>query len=252
VAEYSCWCPKVIAAIGRLPDTLADRCIVLRLQRKTADEKCERLRTFDGTALRQRCSEFAKENASAIASARPASPDSLNDRAADIWEPLFALADLAGGDWPGKAREAALALSGDAPANCAIAGLLLDILAVFAEARPAGGEMPQRMFTRDLLKGLNDLAGQPWAEPVRPERSHAVRVPMTEQALARRLRPYWIRPTTFRIEAALGKGYLLEEVMEALRRYVPKQEALSLLGSRVVEQQPPTKPNNSGNFQQAA
>src|SRR5438046_10577369 len=28
--RFSCWCPKVMAAIGHLPDTLADRCIVIR------------------------------------------------------------------------------------------------------------------------------------------------------------------------------------------------------------------------------
>lgn len=32
LAHYSCWCPKVLAAIGRLPDTLADRCIVITNQ----------------------------------------------------------------------------------------------------------------------------------------------------------------------------------------------------------------------------
>jgi hypothetical protein len=35
-------------------------------------------------------------------------PSGLNDRAGEIWEPLLALADLAGGAWPGRAREAAL------------------------------------------------------------------------------------------------------------------------------------------------
>src|SRR5688572_12427374 len=46
--EYSCWCPKVMAAIGRLPDTLADRCIVITMQRKMAGENCERMRRLDG------------------------------------------------------------------------------------------------------------------------------------------------------------------------------------------------------------
>jgi len=38
--RFSCWCPKVMAAIGRLPETLADRCILIRMQRKTAREEC--------------------------------------------------------------------------------------------------------------------------------------------------------------------------------------------------------------------
>jgi putative DNA primase/helicase len=95
--RFSCWCPKVMAAIGRLPDTLADRCIVIRMQRKTIHEDCERLRNFETSNLRQRCAQFVSENRAAIASAESEIPKSLHDRAADIWEPLFVLADLAGG-----------------------------------------------------------------------------------------------------------------------------------------------------------
>src|SRR5439155_20765379 len=42
VKRYSCWCPKVLARIGRFPDTLADRCIIIRMQRKTSKEQCDR------------------------------------------------------------------------------------------------------------------------------------------------------------------------------------------------------------------
>jgi len=44
--RYSCWYPKVMAAKGRLPDTLADRCILIRMQRKAGREACERLRSL--------------------------------------------------------------------------------------------------------------------------------------------------------------------------------------------------------------
>ncbi len=47
LVRFSCWCPKIIAAIGRFPDTLADRCILVRMQRKTAQEQCERLRNLE-------------------------------------------------------------------------------------------------------------------------------------------------------------------------------------------------------------
>ena len=99
VAMFSCWCPKMICAIGRLPDTLADRCILIGMERKRADEECERLRDLDGRGLRERCERFVREHQSAIAGARPRGATDLNDRAADIWEPLLALADLAGGSW---------------------------------------------------------------------------------------------------------------------------------------------------------
>src|SRR5712672_862118 len=107
VAKFSCWCPKMICAIGRLPDTLADRCIVIGMERKRVDEQCERLRDLDGSGLREKCERFVREHRGAIAGARPKGATDLNDRAADIWEPLMALADLAGGSWPERARQAA-------------------------------------------------------------------------------------------------------------------------------------------------
>src|SRR5436190_6575654 len=83
VTRYSCWCPKVIATIGRLPDTLADRCILIRIQRKTANEECERLRDVGAATLRSQCARFVLDNSQAIAAARPHLPTALSDRAAD-------------------------------------------------------------------------------------------------------------------------------------------------------------------------
>src|SRR5512140_3360946 len=83
LARFSSWCPKAMATIGPLPDTLADRCIILRMQRKTSNEQCERLRYLDGAELRQRCARFVKDHATDIARAHPEIPAALNDRAAD-------------------------------------------------------------------------------------------------------------------------------------------------------------------------
>src|SRR6266850_345678 len=129
--RFSCWCPKLMSAIGRLPDTLADRCIVIRMQRKRADEKCERLRKLETSRFKEQCEQFVRQHQEAIGAARPEIPESLNDRAADIWEPLLVIADLAGGDWPEKGRQAATSLSASADENNPISSLLLDIFVVF-------------------------------------------------------------------------------------------------------------------------
>src|SRR5206468_8692204 len=71
VNRFSSWCPKIIAQIGDLPPTLADRCIVLRLQRKTQGEQCERLRNLEPADLRRQCARFALDHQQAIADARP-------------------------------------------------------------------------------------------------------------------------------------------------------------------------------------
>src|SRR5881394_2580059 len=81
------------------------------MQRKMPGEKCERMRELNAADYRRRSAEFVREHSEAIAQARPSTPPGWNDRAADIWEPLLAIADLAGGEWPQLARDAAQQLS---------------------------------------------------------------------------------------------------------------------------------------------
>ena len=60
-------------------------------------------------------------------------PTSLRGRAADNWRPLLAVADLAGGEWPAKARQAAAALeTGDDAEGLGIL-LLRDLRELFDE-----------------------------------------------------------------------------------------------------------------------
>jgi hypothetical protein len=211
LARFSCWCPKVMAAIGRLPETLADRCIVIRMQRKTAKEECERLRNLETTALRRQCARFALDNSDEIAGARPEVPAGLNDRAAEVWEPLLALADLAGGEWPEKARQAALGLTGDAEETSPTGQLLVHIFGTFIEANA------ERLFSRDLVARLNGFADRPWAETLNGR-------DITELWLSQRLRPLGIRPRTLRIAEQVLKGYRKEDFMEMFRRYITRAE----------------------------
>jgi hypothetical protein len=216
LVRFSCWCPKIIARIGRLPETLADRCIVVRMQRKTPNDQCERLRDLDvvavGKDLRQQCAEFVEQHREAIATAKPAIPESLNDRAADIWEPLLAIADCAGGDWPQLAREAGVALSSDTRENNPIGSLLLDIFLLFAMS----GQ--DRLPTRALIDALNtQFTERPWMETRKGQRS-------TEMWLSEQLRPFGISPRTLRNQNTLAKGYVREDFDEAFRRYIPTGE----------------------------
>ena len=211
LARFSCWCPKVIAAIGRLPETLSDRCIVIRMQRKTAKEECERLRSLEGEPLRRRCARFVRDHAVEIARGRPEIPAGLNDRAADIWEPLLMLADLAGGRWPVQAREAAMGLSGRSEESSPMGSLLFDVFMAFALSPE------KRLFSRDLVARLNQGADRPWMEARNGKR-------ITEVWLSRELRPYGIRPRCMRLGELVGKGYTMEDFAEVFRRYMPKSE----------------------------
>ena len=215
VARYSCWCPKAIAGIGRLPATLASRCIVVQMHRKTRHEQCERLSRLDGVELKRKCARFVADHQAEIASAEPKIPKGLSNRSADIWEPLLVLADLAGGRWPELARKAALALTGKAEERSPIGALLLDLYLVFT-AREA-----ERLFSRDLIAGLMEFGDRPWYELTRGK-------PLTDATLARQLGKYGIRPRTLRIGKVVSRGYLKSDFSEICQRYIPRSELIAL------------------------
>jgi len=215
IVRFSCWCPKVLAAIGRLPETLADRCIMLRMQRKTPGEQCERLRNLDANHLRRRCARFVLDHRADIASVHPTLPAGLNDRAADIWEPLLALADLAGGAWPEHARQAALALTTTATENSPQAALFLDLSLLFASAHS------DRLFSRTVIEVLNHLEDRPWTEANRGR-------PITELWLAQQLRSYGVQPRTLRLGDVQAKGYLAEDLKPVFTRYLPRADVGTL------------------------
>src|SRR5438093_758379 len=91
---------------------------------------------------------------------KPELPEGQNDRAADIWEPLLALADLAGGEWPKRAQEASGGIdeggAGGQPDGVAAAGY---------SSQP--GHERERIFSRGLVARLNTLSDRPWMEPRR-------------------------------------------------------------------------------------
>jgi len=216
LARFSCWCPKAMAAIGRLPETLADRCILIRMHRKTSSEKCERLRNLQAASLTGQCARFVLEYRDAIAEGRPEMPAALNDRAADIWEPLLALADLAGGAWPDLARQAAVALSGAVQGQDSdglVGALLQDILTCLLMTKS------KRMLSRELVEWLNALTlrARPWLPMLKGKE-------VTELWLSKTLRPYGIQPKNMRNGETVGRGYLGEDFVEIFERYLPNQE----------------------------
>src|SRR3990172_8120877 len=96
---------------------------------------------------------WAAQHLDQLREARPVLPDALDDRAADGWEPLLGIADQAGGDWPARARQAALALSTGESREDESFGiqLLRDVRTIYEE------KGIDRMTTADLVAGLNGL-----------------------------------------------------------------------------------------------
>jgi hypothetical protein len=210
--RWSTWTPKILSGIGRLADTIEDRAIVTRMRRRRKNEAVERLR--HGTRfeeLRCKCIKFVADNAEAIQAANPTIPDALNDRAADNWTPLLVLADLAGGQWPKIARQAALELSGSEETETlgTNAQLLADICHVFDTMGM------DRLASKTLCERLAEIEGRPWAEFGKNQK------PISPNQLANLLREFGIASRGVRIGDATPKGYLRDDFADAFSCYLP-------------------------------
>ena len=115
LVDFPVFCPKVLAGIGSaVPDTVRDRSVDVQLVRKKPGEKLPKLRQAilrqETAPIREALGTWASTAVIPLRAAEPSVPDELHDRAADAWEPLLAIADSAGGDWPTRARSAARTL----------------------------------------------------------------------------------------------------------------------------------------------
>src|SRR5919199_5755306 len=112
--DFPVFSPKAIAGLGRLTDTIADRAVPIELRRRRRGEHVERFRQRkvepEAVPLHSAASAWAGVNP--LAGAEPELPDELDDRAQDIVEPLLAIAEAVGGEWPERARSAVIALAG--------------------------------------------------------------------------------------------------------------------------------------------
>jgi hypothetical protein len=206
--KYSCWCPKVIAMIGQVPDTIADRSIVVPMSRKLVTETCAPLAELNTTEIKSKCARFALDMAHFIAEAGKIRGEGLNDRAADTFDPLYVIARLAGAGWEQKLHTAALALSSSALTNNSGSELLMDIFSVFIQS---GRE---KILIRDLAFTLREGA--------HGVKSFALKYSsINEHRISEILRSYGIKTTTVRDRKEVGRGYGLAQFEQAIGRYVP-------------------------------
>jgi hypothetical protein len=106
--SFDPFCPKILAGIGRLPDTIVDRSIPILIHRRLKTQPCQKYRRRDralAKPIHDTLEAWSKDVD--IPASQPQMPDFMSDRQEDIWEPLLAIADAIGGDVPELAREAA-------------------------------------------------------------------------------------------------------------------------------------------------
>lgn len=217
VRRFSCWCPMAIAAIRVLPGTIEDRSIKVSMRRALKGEVTQSFRPSREPAefdeLKAMAARWAADNEDVLADAEPEMPASLHDRACDNWRPLIAIADLAGGEWPLRARNAAIGLSGESEKQTLSVELLTDIRAAF------DGAGTDRMSSADLVAKLTTDPERPWATL-----DHGK--PMNQRMLAKRLEPFALAPVMMRMPQGPGvRGYQRAHFADVFARYLPAPDS---------------------------
>jgi hypothetical protein len=212
VVEFPAFAAFALAGIGDLPDTILDRSVIVSMKRRAPHEHVEpfreRLVRPHAEALRERLAEWAGLNHDELRDAWPEMPAGIVDRAADVWEPLIAIADCAGGPWPEFAREAAVRINAERNERDPSLGvqLLADCRRVFDERQA------ERVTSELLVESLVALEESPWGD-LRGK-------PLDARGLARRLRRFGVRPDTHRFGDVAKRGYLREDFHDAWQRYL--------------------------------
>jgi putative DNA primase/helicase len=208
---FSTWASKAVALIGKLPGTLEDRAVNVRLRRKAKGEKVDRLRLDrlepETEPLRRQAARWVADHIDELKAADPSVPEILHDRAADNWRPLLAIADVAGGTWPERARAAALALNGAGQEASLGEQLLADLRAIFDD------RAAEELSSETLLGALTSMDDRPWRELRHGK-------PINARGLARMLEPFGVRPKTIRMGERTPKGYVRTELTDAFTRYL--------------------------------
>jgi hypothetical protein len=214
-ADFATFCPKILAGINarKWPDTVVDRSIVITLKRRTKAEKVERLRFRDLRAemddLRARLARWGTEHVDTLRKARPTIPGQLNDRAADGWEPLLAIAELADFEseqgWAERTRKAAVRLSGgeveDDDHGTTVLAAIRDI---FGDA--------DAIHTSTLLESLNGDERLPFSDYRKGQG-------LNDRGLVKLLKPFVIKPHPVQIAGVQARGYRRDQFADAWSRY---------------------------------
>jgi len=221
VREFDVFAPVAVAMIERPPATLLSRSIEIRMKRKKPGEKTENFRgDRANTALHNLQRKFARVARDHAYELRNADPDigNLFNRDADNWRPIFAIANLAGAEWPQLVRKIADAAVAAKAEQSILEKLLTDIRWVFDGCPDSDTKKTalERIFSATLVDHLTKIEGRPWAEWKNGK-------PLTQNALARLLAKHGIIPATIRIGDSTGKGYYRSAFNDVFDRHLPPQ-----------------------------
>lgn len=225
--KFSVWAPQVIAGIGEQRGTLHDRSIHIEMRRKLPGESSTKLPPdyFERMQnTRRRCLRWAEDNVDKLRASTLEAPPCGNDRAQDNWTPLFAIAELVGGGWPEKVRGAYAIFTEAVAAGSEDAGhMLIEDITQILDGWPWDA-----IFSKVLVEKLIDLEDRPWFEWKRGK-------PLTQNSLAKLLKPYKLTSTSRRIGTDTAKGYDKDKMMAAFTPYLPTAPIQSVVTSQPIQ-----------------
>ncbi len=202
--RFSTWAAVMFAGIRELPPTLQDRSIVLFLRRAKPGEVKKHLRDGKCPDLAECGQKLARWASDLVDLPDVDLPPTLSNRVGDNWRPLLAIAEIAGGDWPVRAMEAAMAAAQQQEQG-QIGMLLEDIHQAFGER--------DHILSQELVDGLCGLDEKPYCELNRGRE-------ITTNWLARQLKGVVTQPTkTIRDGKDRKKGYSRAAFADAWERY---------------------------------
>ncbi len=215
--------PMILMGIGDVPGTLYSRGLTDTMRRKLPSEHVERYRSREQAdtiaSIRAELSAWMSANIGAIVGRLGQGlPDMIENRDAEKWEGIIAIAETLGGAWPEKARAAAIADVTGANRPVSLSNRLLgDIRKAFAGR--------DKVASSELLAELNSMDDAPWGEWKGAGLNARVVVSM--------LKDYGIpRPHTVRLAGHLGTvhGWDRRDFADAWSRYLtPEEIALPIL-----------------------
>lgn len=217
VQLFDVFAPTALAGLGDLPDTVMSRSVIIRMKRRSPGEHVEPFRHREhgpvGRALREKLECWTADVGASVGAAWPDLPEGLQDRPAEVWEPLLAVADAAGGDWPSRARAVCLALIKVAVDRKVTLGirLLADLRSVFGDTDALHTATILERLCNGQVYGLD--ADAPWGD-LRGK-------PLNERSLASMLKRYDIHSMKVKVGGQALQGYRREHLHDAWERYLP-------------------------------
>jgi Protein of unknown function (DUF3631)/VirE N-terminal domain len=231
VRQFNAYAPAVLCGIGTLPGTVHDRSIVVPLSRAKPGELSKRFdsrRVGPEKELNRKLARFVADRVTQLEAIDPVLPNGVFNRLADNWRPLFAVAEVVGGNWPQRCADAFTKL------NSAASKAETDGLKEMLLADIQGLFKTDRMFSRELIECLSEITERPWPEVCRGK-------PITERWLARNLGLFGIHPKQLRIGEDNGRGYELADLVEAFERYLPNPASPSVTPLQIEGKEPFSK-----------